>query len=206
MYNKPHKTLKNNADWALGIVTGNNKKFVKNRLEKGMEPIYKGSNITKYHIRNPDSFIKYKPELFQQVAPEEKYRVSKKLIYKFISNKLVFAYDTSGSLTLNSANILLPKLENYSIKIILGLLNSKLYQFIFSKKFNTLKVLKGDLEKLPFPEFTQKEKSKIISYVDRVLEGENIQEKLDLEIMNILGLSQKQVDTVMNYDCSNNNK
>ncbi|MCK5687180.1 N-6 DNA methylase [bacterium] len=200
LYKEEYITLKNNADWALGIVTGDNKKFISNSQNKGMEPIYKGSNIEKYRLKLPDSFICYKPERFQQVAPENKYRASEKLIYKFISNKLIFAYDTSGALTLNSANILLPKFDNYPIKLILGLLNSKLYQFMFFKKFNSLKVLKGDLEKIPFPEISKEKKDKIISFVELAIKGIDVHKELDIEIMNIFKLSSKQINIVMNYD------
>jgi predicted RNA methylase len=200
LYEKLHVTLKDNAEWALGIVTGDNKKYINDKKINGMEPIYKGSDVGKYRLKEPTSYIKYKPELFQQVAPERKYRAPEKLIYKFISNKLVFAYDKDGSLTLNSANILLPKIDNYPIKLLLAFLNSKLYQFIFLKKFNTHKVLRGDLEKLPFPEITNEEKTRIAMLVDKAIEGKDIQEELDLEVIKIIGLSTEQLNTITNFD------
>ena len=146
---------------------------------------------------------RYLKELFQQVAPEYKYRVPEKLIYKFISNKLIFAYDKDRSLTLNSANILLPKIEGYPIKIILAFLNSKFYQFIFIKKFNTHKVLRGDLEKLPFPVLKNENISTISLLVDKAIKGEDIQEELDLKLMKIIGLSIQQINTIMNFDKDN---
>jgi len=200
LYNKPHLTLKGNSDWALGIVTGDNKKYVSDKKINGAEPIYKGSNVLPYRLSEPNFYIEYKPELFQQAAPEYKYRAPEKLIYKFISDRLVFAYDRNRSLTLNSANVLLPKLDNYPIKILLGLLNSKLYQFIYSKKFNTHKVLRGDLEKLPFPIIKNEEQSIIISLVEQAIEGKDVQDKLDFEIMKIIGLSKEQIETVMSFD------
>jgi hypothetical protein len=57
------------------------------------------------------------------------------LIYRFISKYLVFAYDDKQKLTLNSANIVIPKTDDYPIKVIAALFNSSLYQFIFQKKF-----------------------------------------------------------------------
>ncbi len=203
LYEKPHMTLKDNAEWALGIVTGDNKKYITDTNRNGLEPIYKGSDVAKYRLKEPTWYIAYKPERFQQVAPQSKYRASEKLIYKFISSKLVFAYDKGGVLTLNSANILLPKLDGYPIKLLLAFLNSKLYQFIFSKKFNTHKVLRGDLEKLPFPNITTEEKNRIIALVDNAIEGKEVQEEIDLEIMKIIGLSSKQINTIMNFNKDN---
>ena len=194
----PHKTLKNNAEWALGIVTGDNKKYISKKNINGMEPIYKGSDVNPYRLSAPNSYIAFQPELFQQVAPEYKYRASEKLIYRFISNKLVFAYDMDGSLTLNSANILLPHMKEYPAKLILGLLNSKLYQFIYSKKFDTHKVLKGDIGSLPFPIMSKDEQEKIVSLVDEAIAGEDVQNMLDHIVMEVVGLTSEQVEIVMN--------
>ncbi|MCK5296825.1 MAG: N-6 DNA methylase, partial [Alphaproteobacteria bacterium] len=161
LYSIPHVTLENKAEWALGIVTGDNEKYISSTKHEKMEAVFKGKDIEPYKLKTPSAFIEFNPKLFQQTAPKYKYRAKEKLIYKFISNKLVFAYDDKQSLTLNSANILIPKIEGYPIKVILALLNSKLYQFVFAKKFSTHKILKGDLEKLPLPLFANKVLQKI---------------------------------------------
>lgn len=89
--------------------------------------------------------------MFQQVAPDLVYRAKEKLVYKFVSKNLVFAYDNQQRLFLNSANILIPKVQNHSIKTVLAFLNSKLFQYVYHTKFNELKVLKSNLLQLPFP-------------------------------------------------------
>lgn len=149
IYSTPHQTLKNSI-WGLGIVTGNNSKFITSD-SAGAEKIYSGKNIAKGEILESEKYIIYDRESFQQTAPEEIYRAKEKLVYKFISKKLVFAYDDKQRLFLNSANILIPNLEGYSIKQVMACLNSKLFQYIYQKKFNELKVLKGNLLQLPFP-------------------------------------------------------
>ena len=174
VYAQTFNTLKNNADWALGIVTGDNKKFLKTIKSEGYEEIYKGKEVNKYLLSEASNYILFEPEKFQQVAPVEKYRAKEKLIYRFISNKLVFAYDDKQRLTLNSANILIPKLNSYPIKVILALLNSSLYQFVYLKKFNTIKVLRGNLEELPFPILSQAIFSEISNLVDKVLTRKSI--------------------------------
>ena len=79
--------------WALGIVTGNNQQFVLNRQAPGTEAIVRGSEVCRYYLGAPQSFLRFTPEAFQQTAPARFYRAPEKLIYKFIANKLVFAYD-----------------------------------------------------------------------------------------------------------------
>ena len=160
IYSHPHQTLDNSSIWAIGIVTGNNKKYISANKNLG-EKIYSGKNILKNKISDSENYINYTRENFQQVAPENIYRAKEKLVYKFISKKLIFAYDNKQRLFLNSANILIPKLENYTIKDVMTFLNSTLFQYIYTKKFNELKVLKGNLMELPFPVFDKKKYKKL---------------------------------------------
>lgn len=158
--------LKNNADFALGIVTGNNEKCLSHTKTKTKEVIIKGTDISPYGIKPPNTYIEFIPADFQQTAPENLYRISEKLLYKFVSSKLVFAYDNEKRLTLNSCNILIPKFKNYDIKYILAILNSKIAQFIFKNKFNSVKVLRSHLEQIPIPVCTQKKQAEIIGLAD----------------------------------------
>lgn len=195
---QPFSTLKNNADWALGIVTGDNKKFIKKTREEGYEEIFKGKDINKYSLSEASNYIKFDPQKFQQVAPVEKYRANEKLIYKFISNKLVFAYDDKQKLTVNSANIVIPKLNNCPTKVVLALLNSSLYQFIYLKKFNTIKVLRGNLEELPLPEFSNATISEIINLVDKVLVNEIDRTVIDNYILDLFNITETEKDHIKN--------
>ncbi|MBP7653653.1 N-6 DNA methylase, partial [Candidatus Dependentiae bacterium] len=172
-----HITLKDNADWALGIVTGNNKQLVSSKKLPGFERVYKGREIEPFHLKECKNFIKFVPENFQQSAPEYKYRAPEKLIYKFISDKLVFAYDDRQCLTLNSANIVIPKIDGYPIKAIMSFFNHPIYQFIFRKKFTSIKVLRNHLETLPLPLFNQNVLKKIESYADDII-YKNIEPKI----------------------------
>lgn len=70
-------TLKNQADFALGIVTGANKTYISNTKNPQNEMILKGSNLHKYYFDNSDSYIHFVPNTFQQVAPIEMYRAKK---------------------------------------------------------------------------------------------------------------------------------
>ena len=172
IYSVKHTTLKDNADWALGIVTGDNHKFIKNMDDSGTEPVYRGSDINYYRLGVPCSHINFKPELFQQVANIKYYRAAEKLLYKFISKTLVFAYDDRQRLSLNSANVLIPRIPGMSIKVALAFLNSDVFQYIFMKKFSTHKVLRGDLEKLPFPDIDAKTHGLIEYLADAAIAGE----------------------------------
>ena len=167
---KKKYTLKDSI-WALGVITGDNKNKVKTKRGRGMEPIYTGKEIEAYTLKQPKKFIKYKRTDYQQVAKDEIYRADEKLVYKFISKNLVFAYDNSKSLFLNSANILIPRIPGMSIKTVLAFLNSELFKFLYKSLFGEIKILKGNLLELPFPAISPEIDKKLTELVNQVLKG-----------------------------------
>ncbi len=149
IYSVKHKILRGNAEWALGIVTGNNGRFCRNEYVDNHVPVYKGSDITKSGLKEATTFISVTDfDTFQQVAPLELYQAKEKIIYKFISSRLCFFYDNKQRYILNSANLLIPDIE-ISPQQLTDLLNSEIINWLFQKLFNTHKVLRGDLEELP---------------------------------------------------------
>ena len=198
IYAIPHQTLSHHAEWALGIVTGDNKKYVLDAIEQGAEPVFRGSDVFQYSLGKPTSFLRFTPNAFQQVAPEKFFRAKEKLIYKFISKKLVFAYDDKQRLTLNSANILIPSFPGMSIKVALAFLNSAVFQYIFEKKFSTHKVLRGDLETLPFPVVTAETQRIIERLVEEAISTQKTPEALEATIFTAFELCEEEIAAIKN--------
>ncbi len=196
-----HFTLKGNADFALGIVTGSNKTLLKDMKLPGTEPVIKGKDIDKYHLRSPSSFILYEPHRFQQCAPERFYRAKEKLFYRFIADEPVFARDQDGMLSLNSANILIPKVDGYEATYILALLNSAVLSFYYRKNFKSLKVLRSSLESLPIARCSKEMQRKIISLVE-VAEKETDNSAingLDREIALLYGIGDEEYRIIQQF-------
>jgi tRNA1(Val) A37 N6-methylase TrmN6 len=171
VYALPHTTLEGQAHFALGIVTGNNAAFLSTVCQPGMEGILKGSDIQPYCVSAPQQFIRFEPARLQQVAPVASYRAPAKLVYRFIGKRLVFAYDDRQYLTLNSANILVPAVPGYPIKLVLALLNSSVYQFIFQRRFHSIKILRSHLEALPLPHMSPGLQQAICDRIGRLLQA-----------------------------------
>lgn len=150
LYSLPHVTLAGNAKWGLGIVTGNNKKFVIDKPAEGHVAVYRGADINESSLSEARMFIPSDLSLYQQVAPKELYQAKEKLIYKFISSELVFFCDTKQRYILNSANLVIPN-EDFPISQIQlsKILSSKIMNWLFKKIFDTHKVLRSDIESLP---------------------------------------------------------
>ncbi len=197
MQSCPHFTLKGQAEFALGIVTGNNKGLLFDHEIPGSEPIIKGTDIMKFALKEPANYIISDVSSFQQAAPQKLYRAQEKLVYKFICSRLCFALDDSGLLTLNSANILIPRVEGYSAAYIMAVLNSSSMAFYYSHAFRNFKVLRSALESLPIPTCSP-EKMQEISHLTMELMNyikengkpdSNLVKKLDKMVANLYNLS-----------------
>jgi predicted RNA methylase len=197
IYAAEHFTLKGQAKWALGIVTGDNAKHLAQEAKEGWEPVYRGSDIHPYRLGPPKSYIRFAPESYQQTAKPTLYRAPEKLLYRFISKKLVFAYDDRQRLSLNSANILIPAIPGMSIKVVLAFLNSKVFQYIFFKKFYTHKVLRGHLEQLPFPKIRAEMKTEMERLADEALADRDVSEKLDTLVFSAFRLDERDISAIM---------
>ena len=187
------------SQWALGIITGNNAKVLKDRARQGLEPIFTGKDISKYSLKKASRYIKYNRADFQQCAQDELYRAKEKLVYKFVSGHLCFTYDDKQRLFLNSANILIPEVEGMSIKTVLAFLNSALFDFLYVKKFNDLKILKGNLSALPFPEITAEQNKQLTALVDRALKGDKeAPTEIDSLIFSLYEFAPEEIDLITN--------
>lgn len=194
MESKKHDDLKH-SQWALGIVTGDNKNKVKKEKTDGLEPVYAGKQVAPFKLNAESSFIQFAPETFQQCAKEEYFRAPEKLIYKFIAKYPIVAYDDKQCLCLNSANILIPDLDSISIKSVAALLNSSLYHYYYSIKFSDIKVLKGNLQVLPFPKLTKRQDEMLSNLVTSILStsfSKKYQKDLDETVYSLFKITPKE--------------
>ncbi len=197
--------LKNNSNFALGIVTGNNEKYIVDRKSKNNELVLRGKDIFKYKFVDSKEYIQFEPENFQQVAPVKFYRADEKLFYRFISNKLVFAYDNKKTLSLNSCNILIPTFKDIDIRYILAILNSRIAQYYFDKNYNSIKILRSHIEGIPIPKVDEKKQKKIIAKVEDLIklnDAEKILEKyneIDLLVAKEYNLNNNEYQYIYKY-------
>jgi len=196
IYNTQHTTLKEDTIFALGIVTGNNKKYLSEKKTQKGEVIFRGKDICKYTFLKPKYYIEFQDNLYQQIAPLNYYR-QKKIAYRFISNSLICVLDKENTLLLNSANLFIPM--NYPMETIVSLFNSDIYTFLFRKKNNSKKVLKSHLQSLPLP-ILQEETHRYICdlyYQTQTFEKKTVfQEKIDKIICKTFSISEEEYNYI----------
>ena len=124
-------------------------KQLEKRLDKG---------ITPYNLRNCAYLLDFdKP----------------KIIYQEICQQASYSLDEDNSFINNTAYIMVS--ENYSLKLLLGLLNSKLYWWFFTKNNMTLgssgiRMLAMYIEILPIPEVDKEIENKLVNLVDSIID------------------------------------
>lgn len=199
----PHFYLKDNADFALGIVTGQNKELLKNSPATGLEPILKGKDIEKYRYKKATDFVRFEPEKFQQCAPEHMYRAKEKLFYRFIADRPIVALDNGMTLSLNSANIIVPRVDGYSPAYIMAVLNSSVIAFFYKKSFKNLKVLRAYLEQLPIAKCSLEDERQISDMALQLSsmpydskELCTLEKKLDKQIAKLYGINDTEYQKI----------
>jgi len=195
------KTNLSNSTFGLGVVTGDNKTKLLSQKVKDSEHIYSGKEVEKYFLQPAKNYLIFNRTNLQQVAPDEIYRAKEKLIYKTISKKLKVAIDKTGSLTMNSANIIIPKVEQNTIESIASLLNSDLYSYLNIKLFGGVnKVARENLEQLPIPYFSKKQLGNIQNLIKKYLVDNNdkpIQQYIHKEVFKLTDLEIKYLKSVL---------
>ncbi len=187
------------STWALGIVTGDNKNKVKKEKSEGLVPVYVGRHVDPFKLQDESSYILFDPDSFQQCAREEYFRAPEKLIYRFIARYPIVAYDDKQCVCLNSANILIPEVDSISIKSVAALLNSTLYHYYYSLRFPDIKVLKGNLQELPFPRLTKEQDEELCSLVTDIRStsfSTEYRQELDRKVYSIFGINPVEQEQI----------
>lgn len=165
--------LRDRARFFLGIVTGDNERLLATQKTRHTpDPIIIGKDVSQFRIKFSGHHFKYDSSTLQQVAPRECYLARDKLLYKFIGRRLVFALDKAGMYSLNNVNGLIPHRSELCPESLMSLLNSSLMQYYYENSFFTIKVLKGNLERLPLKRLSISSRGKIRDLARQIMEAD----------------------------------
>jgi len=189
-----------------------NKYISKNREGEDWGKYFDGSRcIDRYSTKGVISYIKYGDWLY---APREQDIFRKpRIIYQLIRNislkrRIVATYlDEEIYSDRNTGLIFTKPGVKVELKYILGILNSKLINFIHSKSHNSTYVSFPSIESLPFVLGDESFQQKIISLVNEILEIKTKNRKSDVDsfesqidelVMDLYGLSEEERKIIEN--------
>ena len=184
------------ADLSLGIKTSDDEKFILDKkIDKDCYKLLRGKDVSRYFYKYADKWIWYKPELMMQkvgAGPRHmEYFLRDKILFRNITGGSIIAtLDENKYLTNDKVNILY-KIKQYSLKFILGVVNSRVINFWIRATFNNLLEIKiNQLQNIPIPkiDFSNKEEKlkhdNLAKLVDKILE-------LNKELQKITESSEK---------------
>ena len=131
--------------FSRGIKTSDDKRFIINEQKNSdCKKVYRGRNLKAYQLNWNGEYIWYRPDLMRQKVgcvphTKEFFDVPEKLVTQRVnsSRQLLVAYDNQQNYFLDTTNV-----SNYStwdgktpLKYLCGLLNSKLINFWYCKKY-----------------------------------------------------------------------
>ena len=168
IYAVPHQTLAG-CKHVTGIVTGDDEKFLLDVPTAGSEMIITGKNVEAYQITG-GKYINYE-EVRNQIAiavRESYFRTPEKLVYHTVSRHLEFAIDTDSRLTTCTANFFIVRDIKVSVKCIMAMFNSKIYNRLNKMLFGD-KVNRGcNIKKFPIPILDTDQQMLMEKYVDEM--------------------------------------
>ena len=118
-----------------GIVTGNDKKFVISEKKDNYKICVTGKNIQKYGLLGFKGYLEYDPLKLLRARSKDIFEAKEKLIMQMINIKFVVYYDSDQLYNLGTTYAITKKEDNINLKYILAILNSKLMEFYYLKKF-----------------------------------------------------------------------
>ncbi len=147
--------LGNIARFYNGIKTGNNKKFITNKKESSLHlPVIRGRDFDRYSIIKTCVFVYFDPKKLWSNTNISKLGVKNKIIVRQTGDNLCATLEENGLYCMDTVHLIYE--SDYNMKFLLGLLNSKLINYIhrvmvpeLGKAFAEVKII--NLKRIPIP-------------------------------------------------------
>ncbi len=165
-----------------GIATksGKNNYIANQKLTDKYKKLLEAPDLYRYGFIWPNAYINYDKEVLHRPRKEETF-LSDKILIQRVSSRLICSFDDDKFYTFNSVNNLVLKEDNYNLKFLLGVLNSRLIDHFYRRNYSldasyTITVTKTNLDSIPIPKWKNSDiQKKVISNVDFIVkENRNI--------------------------------
>jgi hypothetical protein len=218
------------VDVLNGIATHKDMAGISNqRVGVNSKPILFGKDIARYHYNWSGKYVEYVREKLLRARDEKIFIAPEKLVMQRIGGILITAYDNKQYYTFNSVNNLLLKDKcQYSIKFLLGILNSRFLRFYYITRFTnksslTVNISKTFLDQLPVPAINFSHSAekvnhdKVVSLAEHMLslhkqsarmpqekemlrrEFESTDWEIDHLVYGLYGLTEEEIKVVEGY-------
>jgi adenine-specific DNA-methyltransferase len=162
-----------------GLRTGDNEKYLSNAQASGKwKPAAGGKEVGRYEPLTQGLYVYYETSLLDAPRRKEIFESPEKIIVQEIRNttlrrRLIATYDNEQFYCLQSTNVINlreDKSKGWSIKYLLGILNSNAANFFFRQRFSgNNHIASNQLAKTPVPLAKKAQHDRIVSFVEKML-------------------------------------
>lgn len=193
-----------NVNQAIAL-KGDKSLSCKTEYQPGYYKLLDGRNISKYGIHWTGVFLDYDLDRIHSCKRKDIFERPEKLLFRRVSATLMFTYDNSQYYALNTLVVLTEK-DNCpcGLKYLLGLLNSKLMNYIYANKYKSTKTVFSEIQARSVGELPIKysnDSERLVSLVeasinarqeDYLADIDTLQNQIDQIVYRIYGLSDDE--------------
>ena len=199
-------------DFSRGIKTSNDKRFISNiKINNEYKKVYRGRNIKAYTLNWANEYVWYRPDLMREKVgclphTKEFFEVPEKLITQRVNSsmQLLVAYDDKQNYFLDTTNVSNYKSWNkkFSLKFICGILNSRVVNYWYPKKYRMPTIGGYELSSIPIPSANITRQQPIIDLVDKILKAKkenpsadtfSLERQIDLLVYQLYDLTDEEI-------------
>ena len=182
---------------------------------KEHEECYKlldGRNINKFSISWDGVWLEYDLSRIHSCKRKDIFESKEKLMFRRVSSSLIFTYDNEQYFALNTLVMVNKKDINKGpdLKFILGLMNSKLMNYIYTNKFKSTKTVFSEIQarsvkKLPIITSTNDQEKEVEEIVNQILtikkqsstaDTTTLESQIDQLVYELYGLTEEEIEIV----------
>lgn len=169
-----------------------------------------GRNINKYLIKWNGVYLDYDLERIHSCKRQDIFESKEKLLFRRVSSSLIFTYDDEQYYALNTL-VIVNKIDYQigpSLKFILGLMNSKLMNYIYVNKFKSTKTVFSEIQarsvkELPIPIVSRDFELDLVVLVEKILISKkqnkntvDIENQIDQLVYQLYNFTEEEIKII----------
>ena len=212
VFKKEHDTFGSICEVNQGIALKGDKSLSLKefKVSENCFKLLDGRNINKYSIRWDGVYLDYDLERIHSCKRKDIFESSEKLMFRRVSSSLIFTYDDEQYYALNTL-VIVNKFDNKvgpDLKFILGIMNSKLMNYVYSKKFKSTKTVFSEIQarsvkELPLPKVNPESEKNIVTLSDKIIsfkksntETADLENEIDQLVYKLYDLTEEEIKIV----------
>lgn len=176
--------LKDIIEFKQGIITGNNKKFITNKISENTKKVITGKDFNRYFLNYNGEYVIYDVDKLHRPRKKEIFEINNKILLRQTGAFPICTIDNSHYYTLDTVHNGKIINNNFSVFYILTLLNSKALKFYYAdcineegKVYAQVKIIY--IDELPIKKISLEEQKPFIEKADTMLElNKELQNKI----------------------------